>query len=76
MSYGWRAQTLPLRFRSPGADTLDDAAALELCDRPENVHLQLARRRGGVDAFAERDERDAEHLEVVEERDQMLQVAA
>jgi hypothetical protein len=59
----------------PGPHALDDPAALELRDRAEDVHLELAGGRCGVDALAERDECDAERLQVLEQRDQVLQVA-
>ena len=39
----------------------------------EDMHLQLAGGRRGVDAFGQRDERDAESLQLVEQRDQVLQ---
>ena len=40
------------------------------------MHLELPSRRRGVDAFAQRDEREAERLQVLEQRDQVLQVAS
>jgi hypothetical protein len=43
---------------------------------PEDVHLQVAGRRRGVDALRQTDERHAEHLEFLQQRDQMLQVAS
>src|SRR5262249_43902431 len=48
----------------------------EFRDGAEDVHLELPGRRRGVDAFAEADERDAERLQVVEQDDQVLQVAS
>ena len=39
------------------------------------MHLQPSRRRRGVDPFVETDERDVQRLEVVEQGDQVLQVA-
>ena len=40
------------------------------------MHLQLARRGGGVDAFPQADERHAQGLELVEQGDQVLEAAA
>jgi hypothetical protein len=42
-----------------GEHALADAFPLELGDGAEDVHLQLAGRRGGVDALREADERDS-----------------
>jgi len=70
------ACSLRLRARQAGADALHDSAPLELRDRAEDVHLEPASRRRGVDAFVQRDERDAERLQIIEQRDQVLQVAA
>src|SRR5262245_12693484 len=55
--------------RQPRAHALDDARSLELSDRSEDVHLQLAGRRCRIDAFGEADECDAERLQLVEQRD-------
>ena len=52
-----------------GLDALGDANALEFRDGAEDVHLQLASRRGGVDAFGQAHERDPERLEFVEQGD-------
>jgi hypothetical protein len=67
-----------LRLRSSDSrpNAFDNAAAFELGDRTEDVHLELRGRRRGVDALAERDERDPERLQVVQERDQVFEVAA
>jgi hypothetical protein len=46
-----------------------NALPLYLGDRSKNVHLQLAGRSGRVDAFSETDERHAEHLQIIEQRD-------
>jgi hypothetical protein len=51
---------LRLRARQARPHALDDRAALELGDLSQDVHLELAGGRRGVDAFAERDERYAE----------------
>jgi hypothetical protein len=40
------------------------------------MYLELPGGCRGVDAFAQRDERDAERLQVLEQRDQVLQVAS
>jgi hypothetical protein len=68
-------QTLPLRLGPTQArqDAFSNAFALELGDRPKDVHLQLAGGRGRVDPFGQADKRDAECLEVVEQRDQVLE---
>ena len=55
---------------------LSDALPLELGDRAEDVHLQLAGRRRRVDALGETDERHAERLQVLQQRDQVFQVSA
>ena len=49
------AQAFPCAFAraSPARYALDNPAVFELRDGPENVHLQLAGRRCGVDALAE-----------------------
>jgi len=57
-----------------GHDPLRDARALELGDRPEDVHLQLAGGCRGVDALVERHERDAKGLQLFEQRDQVAEV--
>jgi hypothetical protein len=71
------AEGLALRHppRQPGADALDDPRPLELGNRTEDVHLEPAGGRRGVDPFREADERDAKRLKLVEERDQVLQAA-
>ena len=51
-----------------------NALALELGDRPKDVHLELAGRRRRVDPLGQTDDRDAEGLQLVEQRDQMPQV--
>ena len=62
--------------RQAGANPFRDARALELGDRRQDVHLQLAGRRRGVDALGERHERDAERLQLLEQRHEVPQVAA
>ena len=57
-----------------GLDPFRDARALELRDRAEDVHLQLAGGCRGVDALVERHERDAERLQLLEQRDQVPEV--
>ena len=62
----------PLEARQ---DPFSNAFPLELGNRPEDVHLQLAGWSRRVDPLGEADERDAERLQFVEQRDQVLQVA-
>jgi hypothetical protein len=62
--------------RQPGPDPLDDTTAFEFGYGPEDVHLKTPGRRRGVDALGEADERDAERLEILEQRDQVLEVTA
>src|SRR5262245_52208328 len=50
--------------------------ALELGDRAEDMHLQLASWRRGVDVFRQRYERDPESLQLVEQRDQVFEIPA
>ena len=71
------SQLSPLRSgpHKSGLHPLNDAPAFELRNRPENVHLELAGRRRGVDPFRQRHERNAERLEIFQQRGQMLQVA-
>jgi hypothetical protein len=54
---------------------LSDAFPLELCNRTEDVHLEFSGGRRGVDAFSQADERDSERLQVLQQSDQVLQVA-
>jgi hypothetical protein len=58
-----------------GQHALSNPFPLKLRNRAEDVHPQLAGGRRRVDAFGQTDERDAEHLQLVEERDQVLEVA-
>jgi len=58
-----------------GAHALLDATALELGDGSEDVHLELSRGRGGVDALGETHKRDAERLKLLEEGNQVFQVS-
>ncbi len=68
---------LPLcpRPRHAGQDPLSNALALELGDRPEDVHLELASRCRRVDPFGEADERDPQRLQLLEQGDEVLQAA-
>ncbi len=59
----------------PSTDPLRDPSPLELGDRGEDMHLQLARWGGRVDPLGQRDERDAQRLELVQQGHQMLQAA-
>src|SRR3954453_10129124 len=54
----------------PSQHTLPDSLPLELRDRPEDVHLQLPGWCSGVDPLRQTDERDAEHLELLQQRNQ------
>jgi hypothetical protein len=67
-----------LCFRSGESryDTLLYASPLELGDRSQDVQLELARWCRGVDAFSETDEGDTECLKVIEQRNQVFEVAA
>src|SRR5687768_2469336 len=64
------AGALTARSRDARSDALDDAPPLEFGDGAENVQLQLAGWRRGVDPFRQADESDADGLQLVEERDQ------
>ena len=74
---GFLSETSPIGPRTcqPRTDPLRNPCPLELGDRGQDMHLQLARGRGGIDAFLQRDKRDPQRLELVEQRDQMLQAA-
>jgi hypothetical protein len=65
---------LPPRACESCSNPFLNPRALELGDRPEDMHLEFAGRRGGVDALGEAHKRDAERLEVLEQRDEVLQV--
>ncbi len=64
---------LGLRTRDPSPDPLDDPFALELSDRRQEVELQAAGRRAGVDRLAEAHEGSSESLQLVEQHDEMLE---
>jgi len=53
-----------------------NAGTLELCDRGKNTGHESTRRRARVDPLAERDERDAARLPLVEQEDEMAHVPA
>jgi hypothetical protein len=53
-----------------------DARALEFRDCAEDVHLELSRRRRRVNAFVERNERDAERAEFLERHNQVSETSA
>ena len=40
------------------------------------MHLHLAGRRGGIDALRQTDKRHAEHLEFLQQRDEVFQIAS
>jgi hypothetical protein len=48
--------------RQAGPDAFLNPRPLELGDRPEDVHLQLAGWRRGVDALGQADERNTKRL--------------
>jgi hypothetical protein len=62
--------------REPRPYPFHDPRSFEFGDRPEDVHLELAGRRRGVDAFRQTDEGYAERLQLLEECDQVLQIPA
>jgi len=68
----------PLRLGSgeTSPDTLHNPPTLEFGNCAQDMHLELPRWRGGVDAFGQADERHAEGLQVIKQRDQVLQVPA
>jgi hypothetical protein len=70
------AEPLPLRPRprQPGPDAFYDASPFESSNGPEDLHLETPGRRRRVDALRQADERDAERLEFVEQRDQVAEV--
>jgi hypothetical protein len=57
---------LCLGSRETGANPFRDSSPFKLRDSRQDVHLQLASRRGGIDAFSKRHERDTERLQVFE----------
>ena len=54
-----------------GADSLDDQVALQFRDRSDDHHDSPAQRTAGVDLFAERDELDAEVVELIEDLEEV-----
>jgi hypothetical protein len=56
-------------------DTLTDSSAFKLRDRAEQMHLKPPGWCGGIDSLTQTDERDAEGLEIIEERDQVPEVS-
>jgi hypothetical protein len=71
-------QRLSLRTRPGDAciDALDDPAALEFRNRAKQVHLQPSCGRRSVDPLRQADECHAERLQLVEQRDQVLETAS
>jgi hypothetical protein len=55
-------------------DPFADAFPLELREGGEDVQLQLAGRRGGVDAFVQADERHADRAQFLEQDHEVAQV--
>jgi hypothetical protein len=67
--------TLRPHARQAGPYALPDARPLELGYRREYMQLQPTGRRGRVDPLAQADERNAYGVELVEQQDQVPQVA-
>jgi hypothetical protein len=63
------------RARQSGLDPFHDAPALELRYGPEDVHLEFPGGCRRVDPLRQRHEPDAQRLQLVEQRDQVFQVA-
>jgi hypothetical protein len=74
---GAAPESLPLGFRpcESSPDSLRDSGALELSDRVQNVHLELASRRRGVDALRPRHEPNAQAGEFLERHHEVPEVA-
>ena len=72
---GFLSETSPIGPRpcQPCPHSLGDSGPLKLGDRGQDMHLQFAGWRGRVDALVQRDERDTQYLEFVEQRDQVLE---
>jgi len=73
-----RAAKAPPRGTNPGEaspNPLRDSRPLKLGQSREDVKLQSTCRRRAVDALAERDERDAHGLDVLQQRHEVLQIA-
>src|SRR5215831_2131637 len=70
------SESLALRLGpgETGPDAFLNPRALELGNRPEDVHLELADGCRRVDALGEADEGHAERLELLEQRDEVFQV--
>lgn len=66
-------QTLTLRPGSlqAGPNALRNPCSLELRDSAKDVELEFAGRGGRVDALGQRDERNSQRLQLLEEQDQM-----
>ena len=73
----WSPEPLPLGLhpRQARPHPLLDATALELGDSREDMQLQPACGRRRVDSLRQADERHAERLELVEQENQVAQVA-
>ena len=73
----WAPQAPPGRAypRKARPHPLCDSCPLELRNRAEDVHLQPPRRRGRVDPLGKADEGDAHRLQLIEQRNQVFQVA-
>src|SRR5713101_5221755 len=57
-------------------DPLRDSGAFKFGQGGQNVELQFSRGRRAIDALAQTHERDAHRLKLLEQRDEMFQVAA
>jgi hypothetical protein len=66
-----QADTLCPRPRQTRPDPFLQLSPLELADGPEHLEHEAARGTRRVDAFAERDEADADRLQVIEQQDQV-----
>jgi hypothetical protein len=67
---------MPPGTREACTNAFPNATPLKLRDRAEDVHLQLAGGCGRVDALGEAHERDADGVQLLEQRDQVPQIAA
>ena len=59
----------------PGQHALPNPLPFKLCDRSQDVHLQLPSRRRPVDPLRQTDKRNPQRLQLVEQCNQVLQIA-
>ena len=72
---GWpsaKARALGASSRKSRPNPFDDPTALEFGDGPEDMHLKLAGRRGGIDPLGQRYERHPERLKFVQQGNEVL----